>query len=86
MSCCGQKREELRQRRTVFVATASPAPVESAGPRTPVVFKGTGSYLVTGPATGEVYCFSSQQPEQWIDPRDAVALIRTRFFAAKSAV
>jgi hypothetical protein len=86
MNCCGQKREELRQRRTVFVATAPPAPAEPAGPRTPVVFKGTGSYLVTGPSTGEVYYFSERQREQSVDVRDAAALIKTRFFGAKSAV
>jgi hypothetical protein len=82
MSCCGKMREQIRQQRTFLVP---PVPVQTAPiePRTPVVFKGTGSYLVTGPNSGNVYHFSQAEPEQWIDAKDAEALITTRFFQAK---
>jgi hypothetical protein len=36
--------------------------------------------LVRGPATGQQYQFSGTQPIQSVDPRDAEALLRTRFF------
>ena len=82
MSCCGKKREEIRQRRTVFVA--SPSATLSAHPQTPVVFKGSGDYLVTGEHSRHVYHFSPEPLEQWIDPRDLAALLRTGLFQPKS--
>ncbi|MGA2349459.1 MAG: hypothetical protein ABSF70_03420 [Terracidiphilus sp.] len=81
MSCCGKKREAIRQSRTIY-ATPAPAPTVQHQPLAPVVFKGSGAYLVTGPHTRAVYQFSQQQPEQWIDAKDAAALIQTRFFQA----
>jgi hypothetical protein len=36
--------------------------------------------LVRGPATGRRYEFSGTHPVQTVDPRDAAALLRTRFF------
>jgi hypothetical protein len=83
MSCCGKKREEIRQPRTIYVPS-NPAPTGHNQTLTPVVFKGSGSYLVTGPHSRNVYHFSQQQPERWIDSKDAAALLRTRFFQAKS--
>ena len=83
MSCCGQKREAMRQRWIVSVPP-DPGPAVPAPPRTPVVFRGSGSYLVTGPQSHHVYHFSQQQPEQWIDAKDAAALLRTGLFQAKS--
>ena len=83
MSCCGKRREELRQARTTY-APSSSEPMESAGNLTPVVFKGTGSYLVTGEHSRSVYHFSQEQPERLIDARDAAALLKTRLFEAKS--
>jgi hypothetical protein len=82
MSCCGKKREELRQRRTISVLPV-PASPEPTHPRAPVVFKGVGAYLVTGVYSRDVYRFSQEQPEQWIDARDAAALIATGLFEAK---
>jgi hypothetical protein len=82
MSCCGQKREQIRQQRTVYVQPA-PAPEAPVLDLTPVVFKGVGSYLVTGPYSGNVYRFSQAAPEQRIDSRDAEALLRSRFFREK---
>jgi hypothetical protein len=88
MSCCGKKREEILQRRTISVPPAPPLPAPPlpapAQPRTPVVFKGAGSYLVTGEHSRDVYHFSQEQPEQWIDPEDVQGLLSTGFFQARS--
>jgi hypothetical protein len=83
MSCCGKKREEILQRRTISVPPAPPLPAP-AQPRTPVVFKGAGSYLVTGEHSRDVYHFSQEQPEQWIDSEDVQGLLSTGFFQARS--
>jgi hypothetical protein len=82
MSCCGKKREELRQRRTIFVVpdTASVAPPD---PRTAVVFAGEGVYLISGAHSREVYQFSSAEPVQMVDRKDAAAMIRSGLFRAK---
>ena len=83
MSCCGKKREELQQRRQMYV-TPNPAPVAPDGPCTRVVFTGTGEYLVAGAHSREVYHFSSAEPEQMVDGNDAAALINSGLFRAKN--
>jgi hypothetical protein len=83
MSCCGKKREEIRQQRTIFVPS-NPVPTTPSQSLAQVVFTGSDSYLVTGPHTRTVYQFSQKQPELWIDARDAAALLKTRFFLAKN--
>jgi hypothetical protein len=83
MSCCGKKREELQQRRAMYV-TPTPAPVAPAGPRTAVVFTGKGMYLVSGSHSREVYQFSSADPVQMVDAKDAPALIRSGLFQPKT--
>jgi hypothetical protein len=83
MSCCGKKREELQRRRTMFV-TPNPVPVAPEGPRTAVIFTGEGAYLVSGPQTREVYQFSSAEPVQMVDAKDAAVLIRSGLFRAKN--
>ena len=82
MSCCGNKRGEIRRQQTVSIPPA-PAPVVPKQTLMPVVFKGSGSYLVPGEHSRSVYHFSQKQPERWIDPRDAEALLRTNLFQAK---
>ncbi|MGA3135864.1 MAG: hypothetical protein ABSC88_07715 [Terracidiphilus sp.] len=82
MSCCGKKREEMRQRRTISVPPAPPPPTP-AQPCTPVVFTGTGSYLVTGEHSRDVYWFSQEQSERWIDPADVPGLLSTGFFQSR---
>jgi hypothetical protein len=81
MSCCGNKRQEFRQRRIAPVV-AVPTATLPAPPLTSVVFQGVGSYLVTGEYSRQVYHFSSDHPQQWIDSRDFAGLIRTGFFQA----
>jgi|EndMetStandDraft_2_1072991.scaffolds.fasta_scaffold272293_2 hypothetical protein len=39
-----------------------------------------GAIAVGGPVTGRRYEFSSGNPVQPVDPRDAAVLVRTRFF------
>ncbi len=80
MSCCGKKREASHPRRTIRV-TPSSAPTAPAAPlRTRVTFRGSGSYLILGPHSREVYAFSSKDPDRWVDPKDASALVRTGLF------
>ena len=55
-------------------------PASSHEPLTPVIFKGSGGYIVTGPESHQVYCFSSHDPELMIDARDAEALLETGLF------
>jgi hypothetical protein len=81
MSCCGKKREELHQRWAMFV-TPNPARA-AAGPRTAIVFTGKGEYLVSGSHSREVYQFSSAEPVQEVDAKDALDLIRSGLFQAK---
>jgi hypothetical protein len=85
MSCCGKKRESTRNGRTVSVAATNENPVFLA-PRTPVVFCGTGPYLVEGPMSREVYYFSPKQAEQLIDAADAAVLLKSNLFKRKNAV
>jgi hypothetical protein len=80
MSCCGGKREAMRQKRAVAVLPPPPPPAPFR-PGTRIIFKGTGSYLVTGPRTREVYRFSADRPEQSIDPEDAKALLKSGLFS-----
>ena len=82
MSCCGKKREELQQRRTMFV-TPKPVSMPPAGATIAVVFTGKGTYLVSGPHSRQVYQFSSAEPVQMINAHDATALIRSGLFQAK---
>lgn len=51
---------------------------------TPIVFKGTGGYIITGPESHHVYCFSSHDPEQMVDARDTDALLKTGLFRISS--
>jgi len=80
--CCGQKRQALQPRRIIPVMP-SPARPQTAQRRNPLVFTGTGEYLVAGPHSREVYHFSSSRPEQWVDARDVSTLLRTGLFQAK---
>jgi hypothetical protein len=85
MSSCGEKRESIQKGRTVTVAAANDNPVFLA-PRTPVVFCGTGPYLVEGPHSREAYYFSPKQAERLIDAEDAAVLLKSNLFKRKNAV
>jgi len=85
MSCCGKKRESSKAGRTVSVTSTNDNPVFLA-PRTPIVFCGTGPYLVEGPHSREVYYFSPKQSEQLIDAADAAVLLKSNLFKRKNVV
>ena len=46
-----------------------------------MLYRGNGSAQIRGRVTGQIYQFPREQPVQAVDPRDAVALIRTRLFS-----
>jgi hypothetical protein len=66
--CCGQKRSELR-------ATGTP----NYGALN-LHYSGQPQVYVRGSATGNLYQFSSVQPVQPVDPRDAKFLLASRLF------
>jgi hypothetical protein len=83
MSCCGKKREAMRRGRTARVVIAPPATLPEPS-STPIVFGGTGSYLITGQHSRQVYHFSQDRREQSVDPKDVAALVRTGLFQVRS--
>jgi hypothetical protein len=84
MSCCGNKRAAaVRRGRPRRAANRAPTAVGTEPTR--VVFRGTGAYLVTGPHSGHVYRFSSDQPVNLEDPMDLPGLVRTGLFRPASA-
>jgi len=87
MSCCGKKREEIRQghtQRRVAATQPNPAATSPVQTQTAIVFQGTGSYLATGEHSRHVYHFSAEQREQGIDSKDVAGLLRTGLFRARS--
>ena len=79
--CCGKKRTTLRMATPTARRISSPAvPASTPAPGTAVRFTETSSVKVKGPATGREYDFSPSSPAQNVDPRDARALLRSRFF------
>jgi hypothetical protein len=84
MTCCGQKRAML----------SGPAAPSTTGHRSPTVEPASAAaasvairslaarpVLVRGPLTGRAYAFPGAHAVVAVDPRDAAALLRTRFFA-----
>lgn len=45
-----------------------------------MLYHGTGSALIRGPVTGQIYQFPRQEPVQPVNALDVVSLIRTRLF------
>ena len=79
MCCCGGEGEEAGMTRVVSpqpVSTAQPAP----GTKIEIVFTGIGSCVVAGSHSHQVYCFSSEEPQQSIDALDARELLSSGFF------
>lgn len=85
MSCCGNKPEPSKAGRAVSDASTNDNPVFLA-PRTPIVFCGTGPYVVEGSHSREVYYFSPKQSEQLIDAADAAVLLKSSLFKRKNVV
>ncbi len=95
--CCGQKRDNLKTdnvaRNQTLMPTRLPEPRHSVpanapaidGPRAIAVrYTETSRVVVAGPATGRRYEFSATHPLQMVDPRDAGAMLSTRFFAREA--
>lgn len=55
-------------------------PTDSADPRVLVRYLEVSPVLLRGVITGQVYRFSAAQPLQPVDPRDASAILQSRFF------
>ncbi len=85
MSCCRDKPESSKGGGAVSGASTNDNPVFLA-PRTPIVFCGTGPYLVEGSHSREVYYFSPKQSEQLIDAADAAVLLKSSLFKRKNVV
>jgi hypothetical protein len=91
MNCTGKKRDAIASWRTLSAIPTYPSPEAllasppvATKPLTPIVFKGAGAYLVAGTHSRQVYCFSSNDPEQLVDARDAPGLVRTGLFRLKA--
>jgi hypothetical protein len=66
--CSGQEPDELTAKRNGDEAELK------------LRYCGFAPLNIRGPFTGELYRFSRQQPEQRVDGRDAVSILRTRLF------
>jgi len=83
--CCGQKRKALRSRaipdlgvsagNTLEVDQASASALE-----VDLLYLLRSPIQLRGMATGRLYQFSSSQPVQAVDPRDATVILRTHLF------
>jgi hypothetical protein len=94
--CCGQKRSAMRstpataakpsvRQEAPKIFQPPSAQQNPALPRTPALsvslrYLERSPIRVRGPVTGQQYDFSGSHPVQTVDPRDAPALLRTRFF------
>ena len=92
--CCGQKRTALRSTMAPptpqldnpsgFGTPVSSIQASTAAPAAPqmvnLYYLKTWPERMRGKVTGRVYEFSRSQPVRAVDPRDAAALLRTRFF------
>ena len=86
MSCCGQRRAEMRHlTNTPFQATGLP-PAQPVSPvlRAPIalVHTGTSATVARGARTGLTYLFGADGAALEVDERDAPALIASGRFAA----
>jgi hypothetical protein len=61
MPCCGGKRAALKEQTKISQSTNT----------RPVRYTGSQTITIQGPVTGIKYVFSSQQPLQYVDIRDA---------------
>jgi hypothetical protein len=86
--CCGNKRAAYRSfpiaDRSRMAMPDFAEPVRDPGPRVSAAVllrsKDTSAIRVRGPVTGKPYEFSSVNPAQRVDPRDAAVLMRGGLF------
>jgi hypothetical protein len=60
-----------------------PTPAQAPYPSVSLRYLESSPIRVRGPVTGQQYEFSGSRPVQAVDPRDAPALLRTRFFGQR---
>ncbi len=85
MGCCGRRREALRPQAPglpTLGALGGTPPAAGAG-AVRIAYRERTPIRVTGAATGRFYLFGPGRMVQAVDPRDAPALLRTRFFTAR---
>ena len=74
MNSWADMRIETASQRTPFARTSP------SSSRTLIAFTGIGSCLLAGSQSGEIYYFSSDQPERSIDSQDAPELLNSGLF------
>ncbi len=82
MSCCGKKRDGLRQAAKLSVTQAN-APKALQNKSAMLLYRGQSSVLVTGLYSGQVYRFSAKLPEMLVHAADAEVLLRTGLFTQR---
>ena len=85
MPCCGQQRAALKRTgsRLRLGASGSAPPSSAPAPtedETSLAYLANAAIRVRGASTRRTYEFSSADPVQRVDARDAAALLRTGFF------
>ncbi len=84
--CCGQKRKALRTRAMPDLPGVSAGKTLEVDQASASALEVDLLYLLQSPiqlremATGRLYQFSSSQPVQAVDPRDATVILRTHLF------
>jgi hypothetical protein len=87
--CCGQKRRALAggaisyPRTAVQTQSSRPAesvPVSGESSMVSLLYTRQSPIQIRGTVSGQLYHFSSSAPVQAVDPRDLMALLRTRLF------
>lgn len=73
MSCCGQKRTDLR------IAKGESITGRPAG-EVKVAYLGPNSFSVKGSFTGRSYTFSPEERVTSVDANDSRVMLKTRFF------
>lgn len=79
MTCCGDRRARLAQ--GLRAAQSAPGRVSPPGDRATVRYRGPVPMVLRGTASGEIYRLTEADTTVEVDSRDAVALIRTGWFA-----
>lgn len=79
----GIKRETAPRARKVSTISGVRIAV-TPEPLNHIVFTGMGTFVVAGSESGQVYCFTPQDPEQMIDAKDTDSLMKTGLFRMKS--
>lgn len=79
MTCCGQRRAQLRQRLQAQNPLPPQAPAAAQAPHRLCYRSGIG-VVVSGPVTGRAYNFGPGRAPLEVDPDDAQALLETGRF------